>query len=235
MLTALAGPVMGRIFRGAVDGYEAAEAGGIKAIVSGGVRLTADVFLFTAATGNEDAAEAAGFGKTTTQRRPLKQVMVRGSLPKLYGHCVTATPKPVVTITAHPLGADTVWYLGGGVAEDAAELSNKEAILNARNKLTRIFPKFTWASLQWSCWRVDRAEPNAASRLPDGPALLERGATGLAWPAKLVYAPVLADLALEFVSRHTKPLRESMAGSPVPLPEAEMGRYPWETAEWQTL
>ena len=258
VLAALAEPVRDRIFQAGVDDLEAVEGGGIKAIISGSVRLTADVILFMAATGNEAAAEAAGFGKAATQRRPLKQVMVRGHLPHLYGHCVTATPKPVVTITSHPLGEDTVWYLGGGVAEDAANLGNTDAIRNAIKKLGGVFPKFTWEGLQWSCWSVDRAEPNAASRLPDGPALLEQGATGLAWPAKLVYAPELADQALRFVSRHTQPnagqgpieegqhsvdpfpaaggqnVRPPQA-APVPLPLAEIGKYPWETAGWQTF
>lgn len=233
VLTALAGPVRDRIFRAPIEGFEANPAGGLKAVASGRVRLTADVFLFTAATGNEAAAEAAGFGKTATQRRPLKQVMVRGKLPKLYGHCVTATPKPVVTITSHPLEEDTVWYLGGGVAEDATAMNDREAILNARKKLSGVFPEFSWDNLRWACWKVDRAEPNAASRLPDGPALSEQGATALAWPTKLVYAPALADLALEFARRHTVPGQG--LGDPIPLPLAEVGQYPWETADWQGL
>lgn len=261
VLAALAEPVRDRILRAGIEGFEVAEGGGLKAVSCGGVRLTAEVFLFMAATGNEAAAEAAGFGAGVTQRRPLKQVMVRGKLPKLYGHCVTATPKPVVTITAHPLGEETVWYLGGGVAEDATNLSNNEAILNARKKLEGVFPKFTWTGLKWACWAVDRAEPNAASRLPDGPVLLERGATALAWPTKLVYAPALADQALEFTSRHieptggTWPTEEGQPSgdplhgpggpsgqnvrpphaAPIPLPVAEIGKYPWETAVWQTF
>ncbi len=245
VLTALAEPVRERIFRAAIDGFETNDSGGFKAVTAGGVRLTADVFFFTAATGNEAAAEAAGFGSAATQRRPLKQVMVRGKLPKLYGHCVTATPKPVVTITSHPLDGDTVWYLGGGVAEDATGLSDEAAILNARKKLRGVFPGFSWEGFSWACWQVDRAEPHAASRLPDGPALLERGTTAVAWPTKLVYAPALADQALEFVSRHLGGARQEVlvphptdpnaASGPIPLPLAEIGKYPWETAAWRTL
>ncbi len=235
VLAALAGPVRDRIFRGGIDGFEPTPGGGLQAVISEGVRLTADVFLFTAATGNEAAAEAAGFGQATAQRRPLKQVMVRGQLPILYGHCVTATPKPVVTITSHPLGQDTVWYLGGGVAEDATVLSDRDAMLNARKKLSGIFPDQSWEGLAWSCWSVDRAEPNAASRLPDGPALLERGATALAWPTKLVYAPALAELALDFTRRHAVPGVVSGTPVPVPLPLAGIGQYPWETAVWQSI
>ncbi len=244
VLAALAGPVRERIFRGEIQGYEAAESGGLTAVRCGEVQLTADVFLFMAATGNEAAAAAAGFGNSATQRRPLKQVMVRGKLPSLYGHCVTATPKPVVTITSHPLGEETVWYLGGGVAEEAAGSTDEAAILNAKNKLRGIFPKFEWEGLRWACWAVDRAEPHAASRLPDGPALLERGTTGLAWPTKLVYAPALAEQAEEFVARRLAGMgvledfsegAKTGALGEIPLPLAELGTYPWETAVWHSL
>ena len=103
----------------------------------------------------------------------------------------------------------------------------------ARKKLSGIFPDLRWDGLEWACWKVDRAEPNAASRLPDGPALLERGTTALAWPTKLVYAPALADQALEFTARHLTP--GEMATDPIPLPLAGMGHYPWETEEWRSL
>ncbi|MDB6071236.1 MAG: FAD-dependent oxidoreductase [Verrucomicrobiales bacterium] len=248
VLAALAAPVKDRIFLGKITGFQASSlqpgtADGLASIECGDVQFTSDVFLFMAATGNEEAAQSAGFGPAATQRRPLKQVMVRGKLPPLYGHCVTATPKPVVTITAHPMDDETVWYLGGGVAEDAVNLSDEDAILNAMNKLRAIFPEIPWKQFAWACWKVDRSEPNAASRLPDGPALLEAGNTALAWPTKLVYAPALADLALEFTARHvptpTSPAQTSPApASPaetIPLPGAPMGKFPWETAIWQTL
>lgn len=252
VLAALAAPVQDRIFLGKITHFEAADAPppdgspkpqGLKSIHCGDVQIEADIFLFMAATGNEAAAQAAGFGPAATQRRPLKQVMVRGKLPPLYGHCVTATPKPVVTITAHPLEDETVWYLGGGVAEDAVNLSDEDAIRNAMNKLQGIFPEFAWKDLAWSSWKVDRSEPNAASRLPDGPALMERGNTALAWPTKLVYAPALADLALEFTARLSPTQKENPAPNPalpiqrepIPLPAAPMGKFPWETAHWQTL
>ncbi len=233
VLAALAGPVHDRILQAVIDEYEVDAAGALMALQCGGVRLTAGVFLFTSAIGNEAAALAAGLGNAVTQRRPLKQVMVRGALPELFGHCVTATPKPVVTITSHPMGDDKVWYLGGGIAEDATGMPDEEAMRHARKKLSGIFPDFRWEGLEWACWKVDRAEPNAASRLPDGPALLERGNTALAWPTKLVYAPALADQALEFTARHLTP--GVMATDPIPLPLAGMGHYPWETAEWRSL
>lgn len=239
VLDALAEPVRERIFRADLKTIECAPGEvSVKALECGaGVRLTADAFIFTAATGNEQAAAALGLGPGVTQRRPLKQVMLRGRLPMLYGHCVTVSPKPVVTITSHLLEDDVVWYLGGGVAEDGVSLTDGEAIANAQRKLGVIFPKMDFRSTRWACWSVDRAEPDAASRLPDGPALVERGHAALAWPAKLVYAPALAEKVLDFLQK-TCALRPTGRADgnqePIPLPLAEMGTFPWETAQWRS-
>lgn len=235
---ALVAPVRDRIFLGKVDGYHSAGyqgdgTGGLTSVTVGDVTLSAEVFLFTAAAGNEAAAAGAGFAPEVAQRRPLKQVMVKGLPEPIYGHCVTATPKPVVTITAHPMDGQWVWYLGGGVAEEATHLEDGAAIRLARKTLQEVFPQLSWSNLEWSCWAVDRAEPHATNRLPDGPALLERGNTALAWPTKLVYAPELARQAVDFVRRKISP--GNQMGDPVPLPAVPMGRYPWEEARWELL
>ncbi|MES2708424.1 MAG: FAD-dependent oxidoreductase [Verrucomicrobiota bacterium] len=234
VLAALAEPVRDRIFHAETTRFETRPDGGLAALHCGNPRLTADVFLFMAATGNERAAEALGLGREITQRRPLKQIMVRGKLPALYGHCVTVSPKPVVTITSHPLEDEMVWYLGGGVAEDGVTMTDEEAITSARRKLMEIFPNLDFSQTRWACWSVDRAEPNAARRLPDGPALVERGNAALAWPAKLVYAPALAEKALDFVAGRLSPAAVP-ASDAIPLPLAEMGTFPWETAAWQPV
>ncbi|MDB6133016.1 MAG: FAD-dependent oxidoreductase [Verrucomicrobiales bacterium] len=241
VLRALAAPVRDRIFHSGPLQFEMRPDGGLAALACGGARLTADVFLFTAATGNEAAAEALGLGRGVAQRRPLKQIMVRGRLPPLYGHGVTVSPKPVATITSHPLEEETVWYLGGGVAEEGASMTDEAAVTNARRKLSEMFPAFDFSSMLWACWTVDRAEPNAASRLPDGPALLEQGNAALAWPAKLVYAPALAEKALDFTAARLPAAFDASSSvtavippsASVPLPLAEMGTYPWDTADWR--
>jgi hypothetical protein len=159
-------------------------------------------------------------------------VMVRGRLPQLFGHCVTVSPKPIATITSHPMEDDTVWYLGGGIAEDAASLPESEAIQLAAHTMARVFPAMNWQNLQWATWQVDRAEPNAASRLPDGPALRTAANAAVGWPSKLVYAPALADLAASFVGQLCSP---SGSSSTLPLPPAPIGSYPWETSSWISL
>jgi glycerol-3-phosphate dehydrogenase len=86
------------------------------------IKLSASGFVFTAGVGNEKVAEAIGLTGRVTQRRPLKQVMVRNVPYALYAHCISMNPKPRVTITAHPEENNTyVWYLGGLVAEQGVE------------------------------------------------------------------------------------------------------------------
>lgn len=230
---ALAAPVRERIFRAAIGDMDIAPDGAVRAVIADGLRLEADVFIFTAATGNEAVAAMLGFGKDAAQRRPLRQIMVRGRLPLLYGHGVTVSPKPIVTITSHPLDSDTVWYLGGGIAESAPKLTHMEAVANASRTLQNIFPKLDWPTMQWAVWDVDRAEPHAASRLPDGPALLERANAAICWPTKLVYAPALAELALAFAQRIVQPTEPGPVK--VALPLAEVGTFPWETAQWHSV
>lgn len=236
VIAALAAPLRNRIFQARPSAFKVSAEGRMEYVKTDDHQLFADLFIFSAGTGNEPAAEALGLGKSAAQRRPLRQIMVKGNLPTLYGHCVTVTPKPVVTITSHPVeDGKMVWYLGGGVAEDGVKMTSSEAILNARNKLAGIFPKLSWENLEWSSWEVDRSEPGAAARLPDGPALMEQRNAALVWPTKMVYAPALADQVLEFVQKQISPPPATSRGMAVPLPMAEVGKYPWETAVWQNI
>ncbi|TAN52905.1 MAG: FAD-dependent oxidoreductase [Methylococcaceae bacterium] len=250
---ALAAPVRERILRGNVVDAEIAPDGKLQAIrVDGahksrgnlapplpqgegwgeGCRLSAEAFIFTSATGNETIAAMLGLGSAIAQRRPLRQIMLRGRLPLLYGHGVSASPKPLITITSHPLNGETVWYLGGGVAEAGAAMSETAAIAHAQQTLQQGFPRLDLSGTRWASWLVDRAEPHASSMLPDGPALLERGNAVICWPTKLVYAPVLAERALAFAARRLQP--RGLSPVEIALPPAEFSTFPWESVQWQS-
>ena len=54
----------------------------------------------------------------------------------------------------------------------------------------------------------------------------------LAWPTKLTFAPALADLVVERLKDVT-PAGAQCA--PPPLPAADVGAYPWDTADWQKI
>lgn len=196
---------------------------------AGELRLTADVLLFTAACGNEMAAEALGIGKSATQRRPLRMIMARGKLPPLWGHCVTVSPKPVVTVTTHAAAdGQNVWYLGGGVAEGGTEGQPEASLTKARETMREVFPRLDWTGVAWATHDIDRAEPAAGAKLPEGPAIMTRGRAAIAWPAKMVYAPELARRICEFAAVHAA---AGALQSPPPLPRAETGLFPWELAQ----
>lgn len=146
----------------------------------------------------------------------------------MYGHCVTTSPKPRATITAHPYEGKWVWYIGGEVAEKGASMSDAETINRAVDELRSIFPSIAWKEKEFACYAVDRAEPRDPNgHLPPEPRLLPYGNAVLSWPTKLVYAPVLADRVLDFI----KQLGLQPSGSTTPitgLPVPETGKLPWQ-------
>jgi hypothetical protein len=230
----------GGAYRASTDQVEVNADGAVERVVlrpEGGaeaVAVRAQAYLFAAGSGNEAAGVALGFPQPATQRRPLKQVMLRGVPWKLYGHGVRASPKPRVTVTSHPDPAGDpgrwVWYLGGNVAEEAAGMSDDEAVRFAAAELEAVFPGIRWGGYEFATWDIDRAEPHTPSgRLPPEPVVTARGNAALAWPTKLVLAPALADRVLDWA----RALGLEPSGQPaarLPLPAAEVGGYPWELA-----
>jgi hypothetical protein len=198
--------------------------------------LQARQWIITAGIGNEIAASDLPFPQPCTQRRPLRQVMVKNVPGNLYGHCIIADPKPRFTVTTHFLADGTaVWYLGGNIAEKSAHLSEEESIRFARKELEAVFPRHDWQKSQFATWYGDRAEPHQSSRfIPAEPTVQEFGNCLLAWPTKLVFAPGLASKILTLVQEK---LRDNPAAPTpaLPLPQAPVGSYPWETANWTSV
>ncbi len=231
LLQALAAPLKGRLFKGEVseilpDGQAAIN----------GIVMQAQMLIFTSGTGNEDAFKMLKIDTQLTQRRPLRQIMVRPVPDTLYGHGIVGKPKPRMTVTAHPNGRDGyVWYLGGNIAEESAAMDDAAAIEFARKELRAVFPHIDWSNKQWATWAGDRAEPYAESgELPPGPFVQQRGRVLMAWPTKLTFAPALADRIADKL-RDKKIVPEYKTEPPSELPPAEIGRYPWETAAWRKL
>ena len=235
LLTALARPLKGAILKAAVtevmpDGQVAIEQAGRSQA------LQAQLVIFTAGAGNEDAfrflrLDAGKF----TQRRPLRQVMVKHLPFALYGHGVVSAPKPRLTVTAARVDDEGyVWYLGGDIAEKGAAMDDAQAIDFAAQELAAVFPAIDWSNRQWATWFGDRAEPaNPDGHLPAGPHVHQRGRVLMAWPTKLTFAPALADRVLEYIKTH-----HIAPHHPLPdldgWPQAGHGSYPWETATWTT-
>jgi glycine/D-amino acid oxidase-like deaminating enzyme len=230
LVTALAGNLKGRLFRGRLDRLSANGE-----VVVSGEELRAQFIVFTAGVGNETALAALGSKGERAQRRPLRQVMVRPLQSALFGHGIGLGNIPRVTVTSHhgPSG-ELVWYLGGAVAEQGAAMDEVPALQHARRELRQIFPALAWDDMEWATWHGDRAEPfDAHGSLPPGPHVEQQERAIIGWPTKLTFAPALADRVRDLLRKSSA--QRSPRSEPPPLPVAEIGRYPWETAQWRKL
>jgi len=130
--------------------------------------------------------------------------MVRGSkeapLPgELYAHCLGASANPRITITTHyDSDGNTVWYLGGQIAEEGVGRSRDAQIAAARKELHELFPWLDLSQAQWGVLPIDRAEVKMADgSRPDNVYFSEQDGVLTAWPTKLALAPRLARLIIE--------------------------------------
>jgi hypothetical protein len=124
----------------------------------------------------------------------------------------------------------TIWYLGGDLAEKGISRSREAQIEKARQELTALLPWLDLAGLQWSTLRIDRAEvATPGGRRPDDVFFGQQENLLVAWPTKLAFAPRLADRVLEVLG---DPSGGGEALADLPLPRPPLAPLPWETAEW---
>lgn len=192
-------------------------------------------YIFACGKGNEDILSMLGQNpEGITQRRPLRQVMARNLPYPLFGHCVSASPKPRVTVTSYRQGGnDYIWYLGGALAEAGANMDEQEHIRFADKEMRALFPKLDWDEVKWAVWDVDRAEAfDEKGRLPAGPCIRPFGNALLVWPTKMTFAPALSLFLEDWLA--TEAVRPAKKAAALPFAAPESVRYPWETVrEWK--
>lgn len=193
--------------------------------------------IFTAGGGNARLREMVGLGANAMQRRPLHMILARGTLPELHGHCVDGA-KTRVTITSDiDYDGRTVYQIGGQIAEDGTGLEPVELAERARAELNEVLPSLDLTNVEWSTYRVDRAEGATANgSRPDSIQVLCAGNVTTGWPTKLVLAPILAQ---EIASRASMPyITSAFDTSPLAgWPRPEVALLPWEDPQrtWWTL
>lgn len=188
------------------------------------MRCNAQIFVFSAGSGNADLLAQIGSKKPEMQRRPLQQVLVKHDYPHaLYAHCTGANPSPRLTISSHPLrDGSWAWYLGGDLATEGVDMSEAELIDAARRELHELFPWVNFGATQWATLRVDRAEPKQKGLVKPDKAfagIAEKHANIIvAWPTKLTLAPNMADEVEMHLSIEPKapPLPAACADLPAP-------------------
>jgi len=231
LLAALAGNLAGRTLHGDITDLRPDGTIAVSGHFMRGQRV-----IFVAGAGNEQALALLGEKQAQTQRRPLRQVMVRPFPAALFGHGIVNSPKPRITVTSHRYRSDSdyVWYLGGAVAETGASMDEAAALRFAKSELQAIFPKLDWGTKEWASWLSDRAEPiDQYGKLPLDPAVREYGRVLVAWPVKLTFAPALADRVHGIFARDA--VQPVATSNPPPLAPATIGAYPWDAAAWQTI
>ncbi len=193
--------------------------------------------IFTAGAGNARLREMVGLSADVMQRRPLHMVLARGTLPELNGHCIDGA-KTRVTITSDiDYDGRTVYQIGGQIAEDGTGLEPLALAERARAELTEVLPSLDLSQVEWSTYRVDRAEGATGNGArPDSIQVLCAGNVTTGWPTKLVLAPILAQ---EIASRASSPyITSAFDASPLQdWPRPEVASLPWEDQDriWWTL
>lgn len=164
--------------------------------------LEAKKFIFSAGKGNQQLIDDANLTEPKSQLRPLNMVYVKGkNLPPVFVHCIgdsfSLTPK--LTVTSHnDAQGETVWYLGGEIAESGVGKDSGTQTDSARNLLATLFPWIDFNTTQFHCFAIDRAEANVNNNYrPEDAYFIEESNVLVAWPTKLTLTPNLADNIIE--------------------------------------
>ena len=193
--------------------------------------------IFTAGSDNARLRELVGLGVDALPSRPLHMVLARGNLPELNGHCVEGAAT-IVTVTSD-IDDDgrTVWQIGGQLAENGLKLKPHPQTERVREELARILPRLDLRQIEWSTYRLDRAEGETGnSSRREAIQVFCAGNVTTGCPTKLVLAPVLA---AEIADRASSPYITTPFDS-TPLadwPRPETACLPWNEADrdWWTL
>lgn len=204
-----------------------------------GHNIKAQIIICAAGLGNEMFLSLLDPNHKQSQRRPLRQFMVKTMELPLFGHAITTSAKPLVTVTSHPLpSGGYIWYLGGSLAEDTLSFSSKDAIKFAKQEMNRIFKYHNWQQKEWAIWDGIRAEPYCINgRLPDGPSVIDFDNALVVWPTKLTLAPILGDKILSFLEKKSiSPMKlKSKPHSVFSLDSPPYASFPWSSTQWIAL
>jgi glycerol-3-phosphate dehydrogenase len=197
--------------------------------------ISARHVVLAAGEGNADLRRRFGRPEGAMQRRPLHMVLLRGDLPELNGHCVDGGTTRI-TVTSDRCGdGRRVWQVGGQIAEKGVACDERTLLSQARHEIQAAIPGIDLTGVEWSAYRVNRAEGSTSGGLrPESVQLLVEGNVLTAWPTKLALAPVLAERIAETLA----PFDGTAAAEDSELddwPRPEVAAFPWESArKWWT-
>lgn len=169
------------------------------------IEVSAQRFIFAAGEGNKGLINAAGLSTPQTQVRPLNMVYLKmPGLPQLFVHCIgdSFSLTPRLTVTSHQdENGETVWYLGGDIAETGVGKTDAEQVDAARRLLNELFPWIDLSAAEWRCFTINRAEPRVENESrPDDAYFIKEENILVTWPTKLTLTPALSDQVLADLS-----------------------------------
>ncbi len=187
----------------------------------GTINVKAHHVLSTLGNGTPSFAE----NLQAMQQRPLQMVMAKGHLPSIYGHFIDRGTTPALTLTSHPHNDQTVWYLGGELAESGVNLTKEEQISHSKALLKSLIPHLNVEALIWDTLRINRAETALQTGVrPDDVFVSEQNGLMIGFPTKLALAPRFAEAVLsklKLPSSLTPPTDFTQLEKPAVAP------YPW--------
>ncbi len=208
------------------------ESGGVGVVV-GDARVHARAALLTAGLGNETLLGDLNVqASLVCQRRPLRMTMAKGVPFELFGHCIKElSDKPRLTITSsRDQDGQTVWYIGGDVAESGVVRSREDHLAAVRRELGGCMPWIDFSRVRLAEFEIVRAEGRVdGGKRPDGPVLRSFGPVAAVWPTKLALAPLAAEMALEWLRGVIGPGAGAPASVSAP---AQIAAAPWR---WRNL
>jgi hypothetical protein len=123
-----------------------------------------------------------------------------------------------------------VWQIGGRLAEEGVRLDREALCRRGAAELREVLPGLDLRGVEWSSYRIDRAEAAASGARPADVSVASEGDVIAGWPTKLALVPRLAErIAMEL---------GPPAGPPGPPPpelsgwtRPDVAMSPWETEQ----
>ncbi len=233
LLERLLMPVRHLVFRAQLKPQHVERADSGYRLQLGRQTVKTDKLILCAGAGNQVLLEGLGIAEPKMQLRPLQQMVVRHDFAHpLFGHCLTGVRRaePRLTITSHPApGGDWLWYIGGQLASEGAQLDQSELITHTRQELATCIPWINWSRAEFTALRIDRAEPKQThGRRPDEAFASQINDCLVCWPTKLSLAPDLGDRVLAMLPA---PGSDTDDATGLDLSHATIGAAPWERNE----
>lgn len=242
-ITDLATQHRSHIFKvGQADGYEfqLSEAGSITHIklinsdTQEELEIQPKYVILTAGSGNAELRKLAGLQSELMQLRPLHMVMLCGDMPQLNGHCVDGTATRVTITSAKDSNSNTIWQIGGQLAEDGVALDEQALIKRAKEELLSVLPNLDLTNCKLASYRSERAEATAAGKRPEDVCIVKDGNVITAWPTKLALAPRMAEQIVAMLDEPTQEICDYLS-QVKDWPRPVTALPPWETAtQWYT-